>query len=82
MIPAEAVEAAAKALAIQAWGQWEYVPNELRKAFIRDAKITLEAAAPYMLAGAWGQGYKAGLFDKEYYSHNPNPYMLNNEGEK
>lgn len=52
VIPAEAIEAAAKALAIQAWGQWEYVPNELRKAFIRDAKITLEAAAPYMFNGA------------------------------
>lgn len=37
-------------------------------------RAALEAAAPHMLAAGWDQGYKTGLFDKEYYSANPNPY--------
>lgn len=48
MIPAAAVEAAARGLAAQGWGGWDAVPNELRRAFLRDAHIALEAAAPYM----------------------------------
>jgi len=39
-------------LAVQAWGDWEYVPDELRKLFLHDARAALEAAAPHMLAGA------------------------------
>lgn len=31
-------------------------------------------SAPHMLASAWDQGYKTAMFDKEYHSHNPNPY--------
>jgi hypothetical protein len=70
----EAVEAAARALAVQAWGQWEYVPNELRRAFLRDAKITLEAAAPFIAAEAWDEGYQ-GCYDRYMYEPVPtNPY--------
>jgi len=50
VIPDEAVEAAARDLAVVAWGQWEYVPNELRSRFLRDARICLEAAAPHLLS--------------------------------
>ena len=75
VIPAEAVEAA-----MQAWLERSGKPGAW--SLEEEVRAALEAAAPYMLAGAWGQGYKAGLFDKEYYSHNPNPYMLNTEGEK
>ncbi len=74
MIPADAVEAARGVLL-------PYVDDEHFD--LSDvARAALEAAAPYMLKQGWDEGYKAGLFDKEYYSHNPNPYMLNNEGEK
>lgn len=48
VIPVEAVEAAAKGLALQAWGDWAYVPDELRLLFLRDAQIALEAAAAHM----------------------------------
>jgi len=51
-VPDEAVEAAAKALAIVAWGEWEYVPTALRGRMRRDARITLEAAAPFIAAQA------------------------------
>jgi hypothetical protein len=85
MISDEAVEAAAKALAAQGWGGWEHVPNELRRAFLRDAKITLEAAAPYMLAQVWAEGHHTGWSDRDddaqsgwtpsgYTSNTPNPY--------
>ncbi len=61
MIPAEAVDVAARGLATSAWGDWAHVPNALRPLFLRDARIALEAAAPYMLAGAWAEGYAAGV---------------------
>ena len=73
MIPDEAVEAAARAY------RHEFPYDENNEHIV---KLVLEAAAPYMLKQGWDEGYKAGLFDKEYYSHNRNPYMLNNEGEK
>jgi len=65
VIPDEAVEAAAEAIdyALQTgMGVGDMA---------RDA---LEAAAPHLLAQGWDEGYKAGLFDKEYYAHNPNPH--------
>lgn len=49
-IPNEAIEAAAHGLAVQAWGEWEYVPDELRRLFLRDARIALKAAAPHLVA--------------------------------
>ena len=75
VISDEAVEAAARALAVQAWRDWEYVPDGLRRAFLRDAKITLEAAAPYMLAEAWEQGRDA-EFQRSVMKRqaDPNPY--------
>ena len=98
MIPAEAVEAAAKYLAEKFNWNGELLPETARAA--------LEAAAPYMLshereqtrlahldamvnretkreelAHAWDQGYKAAMFDKEYYSYNQNPYRAERGGE-
>ena len=63
-VPDEAVEAAAKALAIVAWGEWEYVPTELRGRMKRDARLALEAAAPFIAAQAWDEGSLAGWSDR------------------
>ena len=50
MIPAEAVEAAAERLAGARHGLWELTPEPKRRLYLRDARLALEAAAPYMLA--------------------------------
>jgi len=50
VIPDAAVEAAAEGLALQAWGDWAYVPDALRRLFLRDARLALEAAAPILLS--------------------------------
>lgn len=52
MIPAEAVEAAANAIlaAGNYAGRWEDLPVFMQNQFTRDARIALEAAAPYMQA--------------------------------
>ena len=78
MIPAEAVEAAAKML----WLGGTKEPHRLRR--LREA---LEAAAPYMQAQAWDQGYDRAESDHDgtgFWTKRlrGNPYMLNNEGEK
>lgn len=94
VIPAEAVEAAARVLLgytgacvcheaytgrnlIDPDCRYHDVPPEV-------AKEILEAAAPYMLAEAWDEGYTLGYADcaNKQESNRPNPYMLNNEGEK
>lgn len=59
MISDEAVEAGAHALALQAWGGLEYVPDALRSLFLRDARTVLEAAEPPPLAEAWEEGMEA-----------------------
>lgn len=92
VIPAEAVEALAAVLAQEAlvsadmdghgWDAENDDPAPFMPRARERAHTYLQAAAPYMLKQGWDEGYRAGLFDKEYYSHNPNPYMLNNEGEK
>jgi len=75
-VPDEAVEAAAKALAIVAWGEWEYVPTALRGRMRRDARITLEAAAPFIAAQAWDEGWNAfARYDSDQRQSYPdNPY--------
>ena len=52
MIPAAAIEAAARALADEL--QSEYLPE----AWMDIATAALEAAAPYMLAAAWDEALK------------------------
>lgn len=65
MIPAQAVEAAAKAYRDQqselGYPKWEDLPEdgrEWRRGYMRAA---LEAAAPHMLADAWQRGNRAAL---------------------
>lgn len=84
-IPAEAVEAAARAMNPAVWGPqvWTFqahgetpteARNRVQREALQQARAALEAAAPHMMAAAWDQGYKTGLFDREFYSANPNPY--------
>ena len=74
VIPAEAVEAAAKAYR----REFPYDENE---GYI--IKIILDAAAPYIRAQAWDGGrdatIRAVMSGEDYPT---NPYMLNTEGEK
>jgi hypothetical protein len=95
VIPAEAVEAAAKALATdrkaEHWfseEEWEgIIADQYKEPYRRKARAALEAAAPYMLAQAWEEGRLVGRaeeqsgFDTEMNTYG-DPYMLNNEGEK
>lgn len=57
MIPAEAVEAAAEAIMHAAFGQ------ELPEAPEDLARAALEAAAPYIRAQAWDEGFDRGFYD-------------------
>jgi hypothetical protein len=92
VIPADAVEAAAKALATdrkaEHWfseEEWEgIIADQYKEPYRRKARAALEAAAPYILAQAWEEGYTLGYADcaNKQESNRPNPYMLNNEGEK
>ena len=83
MIPAQAVEAAAMTLCEQ---MWENAHERQREYAREEARAALEAAAPYMLAGAWEQGKNAVwsfMSNQDPLRERPsNPYMLNNEGEK
>jgi hypothetical protein len=86
VIPAEAVEAAAKAAFARTHphGNFRLAIRELQDRYLSEARAALEAAAPYMLAEAWEEGYTLGYADcaNKQESNRPNPYMLNNEGEK
>ena len=69
MIPDEAVEAAAKVLfdaspisrGHQPWG--DAMGERIRQQFIADARIALEAAAPFIAAQAWDEGEQAGYIN-------------------
>ena len=50
MIPAEAVEAAAKAIFGVDDATWDLQIQDVRDSYLEDAKNALEAAAPHMLA--------------------------------
>jgi hypothetical protein len=50
MISDEAVEAAAKALAGARHGLWELTPEPKRRLYMRDARLSLEAASPILLS--------------------------------
>ena len=88
VIPAEAVEAAARAMlaAGNHVGGWDNLPRFMQDNLTRDAKITLEAAAPYILAQtlndvletrvedcakAWEKGWDAGM---RFQPNTTNPY--------
>ena len=64
MIPAEAVEAAAKAAYEFQYssleGMWEFANPRVQGDFRNELRAALEAAAPYMLAEAFDQGQKSG----------------------
>ena len=72
MIPAEAVEAAAKRLASHNGtgpANWEWYANE--------AKAILEAAAPHLMAQAWDEGRKHGAtypYGERGLATDDNPY--------
>lgn len=94
MIPAEAVEALAAVLAQEAlvsadmdghgWDAENDDPAPFMPRARARARTYLEAAAPHIRAQAWGEGYTLGYADcaNKQESNRPNPYMLNNEGEK
>jgi hypothetical protein len=94
VIPAEAVEALAAVLAQEAlvsadmdgygWDAENDDPAPFMPRARERARTYLEAAAPYMLAEAWDEGYTLGYADcaNKQEPNRPNPYMLNNEGEK
>lgn len=71
VIPVEAVEAAALALYERDYGvtDWDIVSVGTRDNYIDEARTALEAAAPYMMAGAWDEGYHTG--DCESFDSNP-----------
>ena len=76
MIPAEAVEAAAKAIFAQ-----QYDPDEWTSAVIgtrdrckRDAQAALEAAVPGLMAAAWEEGRQAEEDASPLTRSTPNPY--------
>ena len=64
MIADEAVEAAAKVLASHAY------PISLDKPYEAAARAALEAAAPYLMAEAWDEGWQSddGLESNPYWS--------------
>jgi hypothetical protein len=87
VIPAEAVEAAAKVLIWeQSHGSYGYHPeghpkrDDMDRYAEKHARAALEAAAPYMMRAAWDEGYTIG--NRHDGRRDANPYMLNNEGEK
>lgn len=86
MIPAQAVEAAAKAIFEEVFAPNIWVEeDEIYKNQFRDSmRRALDAAAPHMQAQAWEEGYTLGYADcaNKQESNRPNPYMLNTEGEK
>ena len=76
VIPAEAVEAAAKRYyeASNYGQQWKLLGNSDQAIYRHRIQMALEAAAPYMLAAAWQKGRSAGQMDP--YDRYPakNPY--------
>jgi hypothetical protein len=58
MIPVEAVEAAARKLGGARYGIWELVPEAERRLYLRDAKLALEAAAPYLIDALLKAGWQ------------------------
>jgi hypothetical protein len=74
VIPAEAIEAAAKAiygLGVPDW-HWDERDKELQDLYRDDARAALEAAAPHMLKGAYDLGFLHGSTEP------PNPYRESN----
>ena len=72
VIPAEAVEAAAKALRKKFNGYEVERPwdsRDQRTTYRNDAIAALEAAAHYLQSAAWERGVEDG------YHHRPNPYI-------
>lgn len=77
MIPDDAVEAAALALASK------YDPRgegghggEIWNRMVVDVRLALEAAAPHIMAGAWESGYTLGYADcaNKQEPNRPNPH--------
>jgi hypothetical protein len=75
VIPAEAVEAAAKALNSDFTNQWEKLPEWIRADIRRETAAALEAAAPHMLnlakREAWDEAYDQGVDDERTSQANP-----------
>lgn len=81
MIPAQAVEAAAKVLRARFNGQREDKPwasADQMRMYIGDARAALEAAAPYICgnakAEAWEEGYEQADSDAPHSIKSENPY--------
>lgn len=69
VIPAEAIEAAAKAAALAdnfTELDWNMVPRRYTQRYYNFARAALEAAAPHMLAVAWQEGYALGEYNGAY----------------
>lgn len=72
VIPAEAVEAAAKAAFAQTYdaSEWELVVIQTQARYMRDARTALEAAAPHMLAEAKADAWDEGKYAHDHYLFN------------
>lgn len=75
-IPNEAIEAAAKGAfkRTHPHGNWSLAISDMRDQYLSEAHAALEAAAPYMLAEAWEQGYEAADYDAPHSIKTDNPY--------
>jgi hypothetical protein len=85
MIPNDAVEAAALALFERDYGvdDWGITNEQVKAAYLDEARAALEAAAPYMhdraaetrlLAIAWTEAYQAGFQEGAGFGPTPNPH--------
>lgn len=76
MIPAQAVDAAAKVVYELDYGPtgWDGLPDRPRTKYMDDAKAILEAAAPYMLAEARNEGRDTEVDRGRFSDLAPNPY--------
>lgn len=70
MIPNEAVEAAAKALAWRTHNHfetaedcWSQRTDSARRQWMEDAQAAVEAAAPFIAAQAWDEGHESGFWN-------------------
>jgi hypothetical protein len=81
MIPDEALVAAAYALYRDANPdselKWYDIGFHEQDELLRPARGALEAAAPYILADAWDEGYREADYDAPHSDKTPNPYRRN-----
>lgn len=81
LIPEAAVEAAAEVTFLRhgakyysQMGPWAELEPRFRTAWLEDARLAIEAAAPHMLAEAWDEGREATVEAYDGRGDGSNPY--------